>query len=606
MQRPSYPMSGSYVPSQPYNTPASSPNPYAATSPSSVAGSPMRYYAAGSQQQQQQPSIAVSPLQQPSGYQASPLGYYQSSSVPTSLAMNSQRPAYSLPIDDQTIVRPSFGDAAATVTSSSAQQSAATTPLASPSFFQRTASRPTMLTPSTSDPNIASPRLDSRPQSPLPKPPPPPPRPASRPASPPPPTPGTNQFHDLQQHIEDLTQEKFALLRGLEGQNAVANALAIENSSLAENYNALGKVVENLKLDAERYQAEINAQTAVLAALSAEKNEAKKLYQEAVERAQALAKENVELEDKLLKLRSSELKLRRDFDILQSQAAHSKQALDSVSAERAALRAQVEALQDEKRNLSIRLRRASLDGPLAEVSPRKPQANGTAAHAESAPKASAAIAVQTDEAEFAEDEQKMKSLEKAAEEGSARAAAAVSAAMAAAASDSVVRRLERSTSMSARSVDRLVSFRFPPTAAGLASEKPGTSGSDALAAAAEALKAGGVSQEQLRVIDSIHGLISELSSNQKRLAAALVHESNNAAQLRSAKRDLSERLENQTQRLELLVAQSITHGMPVASKASSPANDGDEEQEEVVEHIFGWLLGFLPTSRPKRRTTRSL
>ncbi|KAJ8434320.1 hypothetical protein Cgig2_034199 [Carnegiea gigantea] len=44
-------------------------------------------------------------------------------------------------------------------------------------------------------------------------------------------------FAALEQHIEDLTQEKFSLQRTLEASKALSESLAAENSSLTESYN---------------------------------------------------------------------------------------------------------------------------------------------------------------------------------------------------------------------------------------------------------------------------------------------------------------------------------------------------------------------------------
>lgn len=44
-------------------------------------------------------------------------------------------------------------------------------------------------------------------------------------------------FAALQQHIDDLTGERFALLRGLDGQRGVTEALTAENQALVEDFN---------------------------------------------------------------------------------------------------------------------------------------------------------------------------------------------------------------------------------------------------------------------------------------------------------------------------------------------------------------------------------
>lgn len=55
------------------------------------------------------------------------------------------------------------------------------------------------------------------------------------------------QFALLQQHIDELTEEKLELQRGLAAQARLAASLSEENSVLAEQYNAQGKTVEALQ-----------------------------------------------------------------------------------------------------------------------------------------------------------------------------------------------------------------------------------------------------------------------------------------------------------------------------------------------------------------------
>jgi hypothetical protein len=62
------------------------------------------------------------------------------------------------------------------------------------------------------------------------------------------------------QHIEDLTQEKFALQRGAEAARALAASLEEENSRLTEDFNRQAQAVQALKAELERQQAEITAQ----------------------------------------------------------------------------------------------------------------------------------------------------------------------------------------------------------------------------------------------------------------------------------------------------------------------------------------------------------
>ncbi|KAK8560798.1 hypothetical protein V6N13_026233 [Hibiscus sabdariffa] len=70
-------------------------------------------------------------------------------------------------------------------------------------------------------------------------------------------------FAALEQYIEDLTQEKFSLQRALEASSTLAESLSAENSSLTDSYNQQRSVVNQLKSDMEKLQEEIKAQLIV-------------------------------------------------------------------------------------------------------------------------------------------------------------------------------------------------------------------------------------------------------------------------------------------------------------------------------------------------------
>lgn len=66
-------------------------------------------------------------------------------------------------------------------------------------------------------------------------------------------------FAALEQHIEDLTQEKFSLKRALESSRSLAESLTSENSSLTENYNQQRKIVNELKSEMDHMREEIRS-----------------------------------------------------------------------------------------------------------------------------------------------------------------------------------------------------------------------------------------------------------------------------------------------------------------------------------------------------------
>lgn len=60
-------------------------------------------------------------------------------------------------------------------------------------------------------------------------------------------TASSQQFSLLQQHIDELTEEKLGLQRGLATQMRLADDLVQENQTLTEQYNAQAQVVEAMR-----------------------------------------------------------------------------------------------------------------------------------------------------------------------------------------------------------------------------------------------------------------------------------------------------------------------------------------------------------------------
>ncbi|KAJ8428556.1 hypothetical protein Cgig2_000420 [Carnegiea gigantea] len=133
-------------------------------------------------------------------------------------------------------------------------------------------------------------------------------------------------FAALEQHIEDLTQEKFSLRRALDTSKSLAESLASENSSLTESYNQQASIVTQLKAEMERLQGEIKARMVELESIKAEYMNVQLECNAADERAKLLASEVIGLEEKALRLRSNELKLERELENSNAEIASYKYA----------------------------------------------------------------------------------------------------------------------------------------------------------------------------------------------------------------------------------------------------------------------------------------
>ncbi|KAG6428224.1 hypothetical protein SASPL_112475 [Salvia splendens] len=160
-------------------------------------------------------------------------------------------------------------------------------------------------------------------------------------------------FAALEQHIEDLTQERFSLQRALESSRALAESLASENSALTDSFNQQGTVVNQLKFDLERLQEEIKAQLIFLnqeVELDAVKMEYSNVLLEcnaADERAKLLASEVIALEEKALRLRSNELKLERELENSQAEIYSYRKRMSSLEKDRQDLQSTIDALQED-------------------------------------------------------------------------------------------------------------------------------------------------------------------------------------------------------------------------------------------------------------------
>lgn len=112
----------------------------------------------------------------------------------------------------------------------------------------------------------------------------------------------------LQQHIDELTTEKFSLQRSVEQQQALVQRLANENEELTRRLNGITAAMEAMELEVETRRREVaTARTHVQSAM-AERDAFELSAREASERASSLATEVVALEEKVLTMKGNELR----------------------------------------------------------------------------------------------------------------------------------------------------------------------------------------------------------------------------------------------------------------------------------------------------------
>ncbi|KAK1304739.1 hypothetical protein QJS10_CPB11g00628 [Acorus calamus] len=365
-------------------------------------------------------------------------------------------------------------------------------------------------------------------------------------------------FGALEQHIEDLTQEKFSLQRALETSRALAESLAAENSSLTESFNQQGIVVNQLKSDMEQLQEEIRAQLMALETVKIEYENAQLECNAADERAKILASEVISLEEKALRLRSNELKLEKQLETSNSEINMYKKKVSSLEKERQDFQSTIDAFQEEKKLLQAKLRKASTNGKGFDVT--------------------RAFSTRKDASVSTED----------LDDGDLTLAGDVPNMMPTSASntrqevESFIDPLNNKSSFSS----------------GTRTFLPDTSG--------------GIPHDQLRMIDNINSLISELALEKEGLMQALAVESTTSSKLKDLNKELSQKLEAQTQRLELLTAQHMANEnvlMRPTNPDSHSIHDNTEyadEGDEVVERVLGWIMKLFPGGPSKRRTSKLL
>ncbi|KAE8714564.1 hypothetical protein F3Y22_tig00110195pilonHSYRG00193 [Hibiscus syriacus] len=344
-------------------------------------------------------------------------------------------------------------------------------------------------------------------------------------------------FAALEQHIEDLTQEKFSLQRALEASRALAESLASENSSLTDSYNQQRGVVNQLKSDMEHLQEEIKAQVAELESFKLEYANARLECNAADERANILASEVIGLEEKALRLRSNELKLERQLENSQSEISSIKKKMSSLEKDRQDLLSTIEALQEEKKVLQSKLKDAFLGGKPVDAiknpASKKDMSTST----------------------------------------------------------------EDLASTDTTSDDKDLNTSNDASTLSLLPEDGGFEVSSVY-----------IPPDQMRMIQNINSLISELTMEKEELTQALSSELSQSSKLKELNEELSRKLELQTQRLELLTAQSLaSENIPARQPEPQMIHDVTpyaDEGDEVVERVLGWIMKLFPGGPSRRRPNK--
>ncbi|KAM3334698.1 hypothetical protein ACQJBY_029247 [Aegilops geniculata] len=292
----------------------------------------------------------------------------------------------------------------------------------------------------------------------------------------------------------------------------------------------------------ERLQDEIQAQLLALETIRSEYANAQLECNAADERGKVLAAEVILLEDKALKLRSNELKLEKEVEGLNSEISSYKRKVSSLEKERQHLQSTVEALQEEKKLLHSKLRNIPVSEKVNVM--EKPSVD----------KRDASTATEDLDTGESSSSQTLTST-----------------------SDPL-----QDVGTSVSQFNNMSDF---PSFGEASSSIP---------------------DDQLRMIDNINSLMSELAVEREELMRALRIESSNCSKLKELNRDLTQKLETQTQRLELLTSERMANENVLARQVDTHFNDATmyaDEGDEVVERVLGWIMKLFPGG-PKRRTSK--
>ena len=163
----------------------------------------------------------------------------------------------------------------------------------------------------------------------------------------------------LQKVIEDMTSERLAFQRGLDKQHELMQTLSEENLELTEKVNEYARDMGALRDTAARSGAAIRARDDALAIAVEERDSANATALDAHERARRSAVETVELEEKLRAARNESLRLCRLMETDHSELDRRDRAARAAVHDRDEMANVIEGFRREREFLRAKLRDAA-------------------------------------------------------------------------------------------------------------------------------------------------------------------------------------------------------------------------------------------------------
>jgi len=365
------------------------------------------------------------------------------------------------------------------------------------------------------------------------------------------------------------------------------------NLSLCEHQ---GQVVNQLNEVIEQLEGRIKERDAFAMALMAERDRAHQDFAAAREQSQTMAGEVIALENRIRTLRSHELKMEKDMGILNAEVeSHRKQAV-SWEKDRSHLQTLIDALQEEKKVLQVRLRKVA------------------SGEREFSYRSETSEAVQLKQRVLADASTSTDDLPpsplKISSEGPSTPLESPSL-------DTWHhgRRFEEPLScQSTAESSHLRSTHESPFSDPAPSALPVSIGSPQSGLGYQStplpVSATSVPADLMRTINNINDVIASLGEEKTAMVKALKAESKGAAELRALNADLSRKLAATTQQLELVVSQKMAEGSSTngltTSRTASAALDYVDEGDEVVDRVFTWIMQLFPSRSTRRNGVKRL
>lgn len=366
-------------------------------------------------------------------------------------------------------------------------------------------------------------------------------------------------------------------------------------------------MVNQLKEDIEQLEGRIKEREAFAMALMSERDRAQQDFAAAREQSQTMAGEVIVLENRIRTLRSHELKMEKDMGTLNAELESHKKQAAAWDKDRSLLQTMIDALQEEKKVLQVRLRKVasgerefSYRSENSEVVQLKQRVLADASTStEDIPPSPLKISSEGPSTPLDSPSLDARHPGRRFEEPlSGQSTAAQSA--------------SRSTQESSETP----LMRSPLSSDGLPFSDPGPSYipvSVAVPAQTDSgyqsmllpVSATSIPADLMRTINNINDVIASLGEEKTAMVKALKAESKGAAELRALNADLSRKLAATTQQLELVVSQRMAEGSStggLATSRSSAALAYVDEGDEVVDRVFTWIMQLFP-SRSARRST---